>query len=61
MIADASKDKFCPHVQNPLIDCYCSRLGSAEIEKTIYYCGNNFTSCEIYKDSFATLYQRVQK
>ena len=41
---------LCPRIANPPSkDCYCVKLTSQCIEMTIYYCGNNFHKCEIYK------------
>ncbi len=57
MITTSYKKKLCPIVKDPSTDCYCSRLTSCDIEKAIYYCSNNFESCEIYKVSFSNLYQ----
>lgn len=43
---------ICPIVKNPFTDCYCFNLNSRNINPTIKYCGNDFESCEIYKNSF---------
>lgn len=42
--------KFCPLVENPYEDCYCNNLKSQTIQNIIYYCGNNFEKCDIYKN-----------
>ena len=48
------KRKICPFVQDPLHNCYCLKMGSQDIEKTVYYCSKYFESCDIYKErSFA--------
>ncbi len=59
MIITSYKKKLCPHVTDPSNDCYCSRLTSCDIEKAIYYCSNNFESCEIYKISSTDIRQGV--
>ncbi|MBL7048493.1 MAG: hypothetical protein ISR96_03055 [Nitrospira sp.] len=41
----------CPHVKQPLTSCYCFNLSSINISPAIYYCGNNFESCQIYRES----------
>ncbi len=53
MILAPRNKKLCPHINDPCLDCYCSRLTSSDIEKAIYYCSGNFESCEIYKLSFS--------
>jgi hypothetical protein len=47
------KNKICPFVQIPFHDCYCFNLNSKYIEPAIYYCGNHFTACEIYKKNIS--------
>jgi len=41
---------FCPLLQNPYECCYCNNLRSQTIQNIIYYCGNNFEECDIYKN-----------
>ena len=49
MANDVSGNR-CPFITDPpKEDCYCARLTSRSAEKAIYYCGNNFHECEIYK------------
>jgi hypothetical protein len=44
--------KRCPFLKRPPSnDCYCVKLNSLSIEAAIYYCGNNYFECEIYKSS----------
>lgn len=43
------KNPICPHVQDPFEDCYCFNLTSRYVKSAIHYCGNHFTSCDIYK------------
>ena len=59
MISQSYKKKLCPHVKNPSTNCYCSKLTSSDIEKAIFYCSNNFESCEIFKTSFSRPQERV--
>jgi hypothetical protein len=47
------KKEICPFVQIPFHDCYCFNLSSRYIEPAIYYCGNHFTACEIYKKNIS--------
>lgn len=42
------KGRLCPFVKNPFDDCYCIKLASQDIEKTIIYCGGNFERCEVF-------------
>jgi len=42
------KNKLCPLVKDPLIECYCFDLNSRTINPAINYCGNNYESCAIY-------------
>jgi len=42
--------RLCPFLQEPFDDCYCIKMNSQNIEKTIYYCSKNFETCEIYKN-----------
>ncbi|TAL22277.1 MAG: hypothetical protein EPN94_11400 [Nitrospirae bacterium] len=52
LIEMAKKEDFsrlCPFVQNPDDDCYIVTLDSLKVEAAIYYCGENFKECDIYK------------
>jgi hypothetical protein len=40
---------YCPFVNNPHDDCYCTKLRGEYIEKIIYYCKENYKKCNIYK------------
>jgi hypothetical protein len=40
--------KRCPYVENPFEECYVNGLGSAAVEKSVYYCANHFDECDIY-------------
>ena len=42
------KRRFCPFIRNPFDDCYCIKLASQDIEKTIIYCSGNFERCEVF-------------
>lgn len=54
---DKMKNKFtktatkelCPFIKNPTDGCYCLKHNSQSVEATIYYCGENFKKCIIYK------------
>ena len=41
--------KYCPNHINPCDNCYCVTLNSQDIEKAIYYCTSNYTTCPIYR------------
>ena len=41
--------RHCPFVGNPLSECFLVGMNSQNIEQAIYYCGDNFEECEIYK------------
>lgn len=41
--------KMCPFVEEPLDDCYCSKRGGQDIVKTLEYCNDDFTTCDIYQ------------
>lgn len=43
---------LCPFLGNPFDDCYCVRMNSQYIKSAVYYCGNNFEICEIYKNGY---------
>jgi len=44
--------KICPFVQNPSDNCHCYKMGSQDIEKAIYYCNKNYSSCDIYNSRY---------
>lgn len=49
-MAHGATTRLCPHIQNPPdANCYCVKLTSLCIEKTVYYCGNYYYECEIYQ------------
>ncbi|MDA8164227.1 MAG: hypothetical protein M0017_04250 [Desulfobacteraceae bacterium] len=39
----------CPWVKAPFEECFCRRMNSLSTEAIIYYCGGNFSECEIYR------------
>ena len=41
--------KFCPFTKEPYEECYCNNLSSQTIENILYYCGNNFEKCNLFK------------
>jgi len=41
--------EMCPFVDDPHEDCYCVNMDSRKIGYAVYYCGENFTECNIYK------------
>jgi hypothetical protein len=42
--------RHCPFIQKPFDDCYCIKMSSLDIERTVYLCSENFEICEIYKN-----------
>jgi hypothetical protein len=49
MVDNNKKLKFCPFINDNYEDCYCNDLKSQNIETVIYYCGQNYRLCNIYK------------
>ncbi len=41
--------KICPLVQAPLSSCHCVNLTSSSAEAAIFFCGEHYEKCEIYK------------
>lgn len=52
-MAVISKIEICPFVQDPFDNCYCFNLTSRHVSSAIYYCGNHYADCEIYKKKTA--------
>lgn len=48
-----TKNEVCPFVHEPFDKCYCFNLTSRYIKSAIYYCGNHYTSCEIFRKNTA--------
>ncbi len=40
---------YCPLIASPLAECFIADINSQNIEQAIYYCGGNYTECEIYR------------
>lgn len=38
----------CPLIKAPLKDCYCVSINSQFIGQALFYCGDNYTQCELY-------------
>jgi len=47
--AVTANKKLCPFLGEPFDYCYCVKMNSQYVERAVYYCGNNFKSCEIYR------------
>jgi len=45
--------RLCPCIEAPLDNCYCNEMSSQDVEKAIYYCANNYDSCELYLEYHA--------
>lgn len=52
-MSDKKRNEICRFVQNPFFDCYCFNLTSQHINSAIYYCGNHFNACKIYKKNIS--------
>jgi len=48
-MSDKKRNEICQFVQHPFTECYCFNLTSQHINSAIYYCGDHYTACEIYK------------
>ena len=49
-IPDITKDKrLCPMLNEPFDDCYCLKMSSQDIERTVFLCSTNYRLCDIYK------------
>jgi hypothetical protein len=51
-IVERSMFEYCPCLEEPVDDCYCTKPGSENIEKMLHFCCRNFYSCEIYHTKF---------
>ena len=51
--------RICPFIQAPFDDCYCTGLSSVDIERTVYYCGNNYEVCKTYIEKTQSKYQKI--
>lgn len=53
--------EFCPLVEAPMEDCFCYDFRKNDhIKLAVYYCGENFHRCHIYKSYQASL-ERAEK
>jgi len=43
------RKKPCVFVANPFPECYCTKMDSRNVAAAVYYCGDRFIECEIYK------------
>jgi hypothetical protein len=41
--------KVCPILKEPFDECYCMKMSSQDIERTVYLCTKSFELCDIYK------------
>ncbi len=44
--------KFCPIIREPSDSCHCTKLGVEDFENALYFCCDNFESCEIFTTRF---------
>ncbi len=49
MIMLYTNKRHCPLIQEPSEECYCNKMNSQDIERTIYFCSRNYESCTIYR------------
>jgi len=43
------RKELCPLLNNPEPDCYCRNSGSQKVSLALYYCQDNYESCNIYQ------------
>ena len=55
MLLPKKDRRLCPNVQVPLDNCFCNEMSSQDVERAIYYCANNYDSCEIYIEHHSDL------
>ena len=55
MLLPEKDRKLCPNIEDPHDNCYCNEMSSQDIEKAIFYCANNYYSCEIFRADHADL------
>ena len=41
--------RLCPILKEPFDDCYCLKMSSQDIERTVFLCSKNYELCDIYK------------
>lgn len=44
-----SPSSYCPFINTLSPGCYCTEMKSTRVEEAIYYCGENYQKCRIYK------------
>lgn len=49
MAENSERSKNCPFVKDPDKDCYIIGITCHKVDSVLYYCGNHFEKCEIYK------------
>ena len=54
------KMKECPLIKKSYKECYCMDMNSMKIYDAIYYCGNHYKLCPIYREKMATPQERVK-
>ena len=59
MLLPTKDRKLCPNIEAPLDNCYCNEMSSQDIENALYYCADQFDSCEIYIESCPDLLQTI--
>ena len=42
---------MCPFLSDPFEECLCRNMGSLNVLTVIRICGENFESCEIYRNT----------
>ena len=46
----ATDKRLCPILKKPFDNCYCMKMGSQDIERTVFLCSKNYELCDIYKN-----------
>lgn len=52
--------KECPLIRKSYKECYCMDMNSMKIYDAIYYCGNHYKLCPIYREKTAAPGERLK-
>lgn len=52
--------KECPLIRKAYKECYCMDMNSMKIYDAIYYCGNHYKLCPIYRKKTAAPQEKVK-
>ena len=51
--------KPCPFIKYSYEFCYCTNMGSQDINNVLYYCGEHFCECRFYIDLCSSSKKKV--